>query len=61
MKVYCSECFRPINTERDNVGRDNRLVVCPDCTQLRCAGVPKEKILAKLPKGNNKRRKRNRK
>lgn len=60
MKVYCSECFRPIDTKRNNVGRDNRLVVCPDCTQNLCATVPKDKILQKLPNGNFKQRKRNR-
>ena len=60
MKMYCADCFRPINTKRDNVGRDNRVVICSSCTQLLCAGVPKEKILARLPNRNFKQGKRNR-
>jgi len=59
MKVYCSECFRLINTKRDNIGRDDRIIVCSDCTQNLCAGVPNEKILDKLPKRFSKQRKRN--
>jgi len=57
MTAYCSECFRSID-KKYNVGKDNKIVICDICTMIRCAGVPKEKILARLPKGNNKWRKR---
>lgn len=58
-RVFCSECHRPIDTKRDNVNPENRLIVCADCTMLRCAGVPKEMIQDKLPKRLSKQRKRN--
>lgn len=49
-KVFCSVCFHEIDTKRDNVGRDNRQVVCSDCTQRLCDGK-KDKVLDKAPKG----------
>jgi len=61
MTVYCCECHNKIDTKRDNVSPENRLIVCPDCTMNRCAGVPKEKIQDRLLRRLSKQRKRNNK
>lgn len=50
---------KQIDSKRDNIGRDNRLVVCADCMMNRCVKVPKNKILDKLPKRLSKQRARN--
>lgn len=40
MKAFCADCHTEIDTKKHNVGRDNRIVICPDCVQIRCSGAP---------------------
>lgn len=57
MKLFCADCNNEIDTKKHNVGRDNRVVICDSCTQLRCEGK-KDKTVERLPKRNFKQGKR---